>query len=506
MATKRSFGRWTPCAVLGVLALGSAAWAADQPQWGRAWSRNMVSDETGLPETFDPATGRNIKWSVRLGTNTHATPVVAGGKVLVGTNNDVPRDPRHEGDRGVLMCLDEADGRFCWQLVVPKIHGDRYKDWPLMGLCSPATVEGKRVYVVSNRGEVLCLDLAGQADGNDGPFKDEGRFMADGGPPMEVGPTDADILWRFDPHAEAGSYPHDSAHASILIDGRFLYLNTSTGVDNTHRQIRRPNAPSLIVLDKATGRFVAQDGERIGWRIFHCTWSSPALGEVGGRRLVFFGGGDGLCYAFEALRSASATDPVAKLKKIWWFDCDPTAPKQNVHQYMRNRNEGPSNIKGMPVFYRGRVYVAVGGDVWWGKNQAWLKCIDAAGAGDITAGGQRWSYPLLRHCCSTPSISGGLVYVADCGRTVHCVDAETGKPYWTHETKGEMWGSTLVADGKVYVGTRRKDFWILAAGKEKRVLCSVEMDGAMSSTPVAAGGVLYISTANRLYAVQKGAK
>ena len=154
MATKRSFGRWTSCAVLGVLALGSAAWAADQPQWGRAWSRNMVSDETALPETFDPATGRNIKWSVRLGTNTHATPVVAGGKVLVGTNNDVPRDPRHEGDRGVLMCFNEADGRFCWQLVVPKLNGDRYKDWPLMGLCSSATVEGKRVYVVSNRGEI----------------------------------------------------------------------------------------------------------------------------------------------------------------------------------------------------------------------------------------------------------------------------------------------------------------------------------------------------------------
>ncbi|HUU90912.1 MAG TPA: PQQ-binding-like beta-propeller repeat protein, partial [Phycisphaerae bacterium] len=64
----------------------------------------------------------------------------------------------------------------------------------------------------------------------------------------------------------------------------------------------------------------------------------------------------------------------------------------------------------------------------------------------------------------------------------------------------------LVADGKVYVGTRRKDFWILAAGKEKQVLCSVELDGAMSGTPTAAGGVLYIVTANRLYAVQEGGK
>jgi len=466
----------------------------------------MVSAETGLPATFDPASGRNVKWSVRLGTNTHGTPVVAGGKVLVGTNNDVPRDPKHEGDRGVLMCFSEAGGRFLWQLVVPKLGGSPHNDWPRMGICSPPTVEGDRVYVVNNRGEVMCLDLNGQADGNDGPFKDEGRVMADGGPPMDVGKTDADILWRFDTHAEAGSYPHDAAHASILIDGPYLYLNTSTGVDNTHRRIRRPNAPSLIVLEKATGRFVARDDERIGWKIFHSTWSSPALGAVGGRRLVFFGGGDGVVYTFEALDTARPPGDLALLKKVWWFDCDPTAPKEDVHEYVRNRKEGPSNIKSTPVFHNGRVYVTAGGDIWWGKNEAYLKCIDASGAGDITKTGEVWSYPLNQHCCSTPSIADGLVYVADCGRTVHCVDAETGKPYWTHETKGAIWASTLVADGKVYVGTRRKDFWILAAGKEKRVLCSVELDGAMSSTPTAANGVLYIVTANRLYAVQEAAK
>jgi outer membrane protein assembly factor BamB len=67
--------------------------AADQPQWGQAWSRNMVSAETNLPASFDPDTGRNIKWIVDLGTQTHSTPIVAGGRVYIGTNNDQPRDP-----------------------------------------------------------------------------------------------------------------------------------------------------------------------------------------------------------------------------------------------------------------------------------------------------------------------------------------------------------------------------------------------------------------------------
>ena len=140
-----------------------SALAADQPQWGRAWSRNLVSDERGLPDSFDPQTGRNILWSAELGTETHATPIVARGRVYIGTNNEHPRDPTQEGDRGVLMCFDEQTGRFLWQLVFPKRDEDIYFDWPQSGICSPVTVEGDRVYFVNNRGEVLCL--AGKEEG-----------------------------------------------------------------------------------------------------------------------------------------------------------------------------------------------------------------------------------------------------------------------------------------------------------------------------------------------------
>ena len=88
---------------------------------------------------------------------------------------------------------------------------------------------------------------------------------------------------------------------------------------------------------------------------------------------------------------------------------------------------------------------------------------------------------------------------------MHCVDAETGHPYWVHDARGEMWASTLVADGKVFIGTRKGDFWILAAGKEKRVLSSVRLEDPVISTAVAANGTLYVGTMTRLYALQKGA-
>ena len=483
-------------------AAGTFAIAGDQPQWGQRHTRNMVSSETGLPDTFDPETGENVKWVAPLGTRSYATPVVASGKVLIGTNNGQPRDPRRQGDRGVLFCLDASDGHLLWQLVVPKIAEDEFRDWPHVGIVSPPTVEGDRVYLVSNRGEVLCLDLNGLADGNDGPFHEEGRHASpEGSPLIAAGKSDADIIWVYDTVDELGVRLHDEAHGSVLLDGEILYVPTSNGVDGTHKLVPSPDAPSLIALEKRTGRLVAVDDVRIGPNIVHCSWSSPSLGEVLGRRLLFFGGSDGICYAFKALSSVPSTHEVAKLENVWRFDCDPAGPRGDLRRYQDNRQVGPSTIIGMPVFHEGRVYVTSGGDLWHGKLEASLKCIDATKSGDVTKSAELWSQPLKRHCMSTPSVVDGLVYVADCGRQVHCFDARTGEVYWVHDARGEIWGSTLVADGKVYVGTRRADSWILAASKDKRVLARVRLDSAMSATPTAAGGVLYVATMSQLYAL-----
>jgi hypothetical protein len=66
-----------------------------------------------------------------------------------------------------------------------------------------------------------------------------------------------------------------------------------------------------------------------------------------------------------------------------------------------------------------------------------------------------------------------------------------------------VWASTLVADGKVYLGSRRGDFWILAAAREKKVYCHVDLEGAVNATAVAANNVLYVATMKKLYAIEK---
>lgn len=472
--------------------------AGEQAQWGEAWSRNPVSAETGLPAEFDPDGGKNVKWMADLGSETHSTPVVAGGRVLVGTNNGNPRDPRHAGDRSVLMCFDEKDGSFLWQLVVPKLTTSRFWDWPKAGICSTATVEGDRVYIVSNRGEIMCLDMKGQADGNDGPYQDEARHaVPEGEEAVSLTEKDGDILWLFDMIKECGVRQHDQAHSSILVHGNHLYVNTSNGVDDEHRAIHAPEAPSLVVVDKRSGKLVATDGEQIGPRVFHSTWSSPALAELNGRTDIVFCGGDGVVYGFAPV-AEDGGGGVRTLKRIWKYDGDPGAPKEHVHRYRLNRKESPSNILSMPVVQDGKLYVTLGGDLWWGKNAAWLKCVELGGTGDLK---EKWSVPLDKHSMSTPAVADGLVYAADCEGNVFCVEEQSGTLIWRHEGTGSYWASPLVADGKVFIGSRNGRFRVFAAGREMELLGEVKAGTKISATAVAANGVLYVATMKRLFAV-----
>jgi outer membrane protein assembly factor BamB len=424
--------------------------------------------------------------------------------VLVGTNNGRPRDPKHQGDRGVLMCFNESDGSLLWQLIIPKIAD--YQDWPGVGLTGVPTVEGDRVYIVTNRCEVMCLDLDGLADGNQGPYQEESKYISPAGDPMPLDETDADILWVTDMIEEVGTHPHDSPHGSVLVLDRYLYVCTSNGVDASHQYIPAPEAPALAVFDKETGSLVAVDGENLGPRTVHCTWSSPSFGEAGGRELVVLGGGDGVCYAFDPVAATRESEEVEILKRVWRFDCDPAGPKEDIHSYKGNRKTSPVNITGMPVFVEAKVYVTAGGDLWHGKNEAWVKCIDASQTGTISESGQVWSYPLEKHCMSTVAVTEDLVFIGDCGRSFHCVDRATGERHWEHNAEGEIWGSPMVVDGKVFIGTRSGDLWGFAASKEKQVLSKVEMGAPIQGTVTAANGSLYVATMNTLFAISEPSK
>lgn len=519
---------------------GEDAW----PQWGGSAARNSVSDARHLPYEwtvgeFDPQSGawlsgnaKNIRWVAQLGSESYGSPVIAQGKVFCATNNGGGRLARYpaEVDLGVLLCFQQADGQFLWQHSCEKLAAGRNLDWPQQGICSNPLVEGNRLWVVTNRAEVVCLDTEGFRDGkNDGPFQQE----------ASTAPEESDVIWRFDLMGELGIVPHNMACCSVTAAGDLLLVGTSNAVDGNHETIPVPKAPSFVALNKHTGKLIWSDNSP-GGNILHGQWASPASAVLGGVPQAIFPGGDGWLYSFRADAGENGR-PVL----LWKFDCN---PKETV--WKENGRGDRNSLVATPVIAEGRVYLTTGEDPEAGEGRGILWCIDPTHRGDVspelvvdrqgqpvaprrvaavdpqagekvitnpnsaavwhygspkpTASDKKGSTSFLHRSLSSVAIRDGLLVLPDRAGVVHCLDAKTGKLHWTHDLMSGVWGSPLLADGRIYLGDEEGDVVVLALAPELEVLAQNAMGDAIYSTPAVVGKTLYIATRSHLFAIAEG--
>ncbi|MDP3000808.1 MAG: PQQ-binding-like beta-propeller repeat protein [Bryobacterales bacterium] len=466
----------TAAACLALVLCAADPSGGDWPMWGGTPGRNMVGTMSGAPTRWNVQTKENIKWVAPLGSHAYGNPVVSGGMVFVGTNNALALDPKQGGDRGVLMAFRESDGQFLWQHTSAKLATGDVNDWALQGVASSPLVEGDRLYYVSNRAELICLDTKGFTDGeNDGPYTAE----------VFKGPKDADVVWRFDMIARVGTFPHNLANSSPVSYGDLVYVSTSNGNDESHAKVPSPKAPTIVAVNKKTGELVWKDSA-VGGRILHGQWSSPAVGTIGDTVQLVSGQGDGWVRGFQALTG----------EKLWQFDLN---PKDAV--WPKSRNE----VVSTPIVVDNVVYLASGQDPEHGDGVGHLYAIDATKRGDITQTGRIWQYDKIRRSISTGALRDGILYYADFSGFLHALDAKTGKPFWVHDTLAAVWGSPYAVDGKVYLGNEDGNIVILQAGKVKKLIAEIDMGSSVYSTPVAANNTLYVVNRDHLFAIRGGA-
>ncbi len=519
----------------------TAAPAAVREVTKRNWSmfggtvaRNLVNlVEKNVPADWsvDPGKEQNIRWSVELGSKAYGGPIISNGKIFIGTNNDKPRDAKVTGDKGILMCLDEATGQLLWQAVHDKLPAGRVNDWPREGICSSPVVEGDKLYYVSNRCEVICADVEGLKNGNQG-VKDE-KYTT---------PGDADVLWRLDMIKELNVFPHNLATCSPLILGDILFLVTSNGVDEGHINIPQPGAPSFLAVDKNSGKVLwssnlpsaslvearkaqgnAVDIKALvdqGKLLMHGQWSNPVYAEPNGKPMIIFPGGDGWVYGFKPSTG----------ELLWKFDCN---PKKSFYKL---GGEGTRNdFVSTPVVADGLLYIGVGQDPEHDKGVGHLWCIDISkepGADkDLSPRDEKynpkdpanaksglvWHYGgqagedyernyFFGRTMSTCAVHDGLLYTSEYDGWVHCIDAKTGKKYWDHDMGADTWSSTLWVDGKIYIGNEAGKMHIFAHGKTKKLLKTINMKCKIRATPVAINGNILMITENPCRLISIGAK
>ncbi len=543
----------------------TAAGAADWPSWGGQPSRNMASEtEKGLPNgcsfgtknergEIDPSTTRNIKWIAKLGNKTYGSPVVSQGRVFIGTAGNRSTD-------AAIVCLDEGTGRELGRFNC----GSRNS----YGVCSTPTVEGDRLYFVGPESEVVCLDLAtwlkpSAAGADAGSVRHVvWRYdMAEKLHVMQDHVASCSVLVHGDfvyvctgnGRFKTPDKPFYPLTPSLVVFNKHTGQLVARDDEQIGEQLWRGqwSSPSLAMVNgKAQILFATGNGFCYAFepadpaaKVAPDRWITTTLRGP----IVYYinvkgqdtGGLSPAEYArkFTPLASMQKpalpvefrysinlpvmtpvhTIPTAKvpdvpiLKKIWWFDCLPPEYRNEPFYARGGKGDGgkhPCDIIATPVFYRNRVYVAIGGDPVHGSRNSRgnLVCIDPTRTGDITRSGRVWNYDELNAAITTVAITGGLVFVIDEASVIHCLDADTGQKYWTHALKGEtgqLNSAVLAVDGKLFAGKT-----ILAAGKTLKILGTIDGNNVTSSSaPCVANGVLFKVQGDRLWAVcDKGEK
>lgn len=430
-----------------------------------------------LPTEWSVAKGKhqNVKWVAEVGTRGYVAPAIAGGKIYVATNNGKPRDPKIKGARAVLMCFNEADGKFLWQITHDMPPPDVVTQAKDDGLLSTPTVVGDRLWYLAPASELVCA----RADGK--------------------------VLWTYDMMKELKVHPCYVSFCAPVVAGDLVFVVTGNGrVGGDDESFPEPDAPSFVAVHKDTGKLVWKDNSP-GKNVMQGQWASPAYAVLNGKPQIIFPGGDGWLYSFEP----------ATGKLIWKFDAN---PKGSVFKH----GKGDKSYLLTPVVHNGKVYTTIGQDPENGADVGHLWCIDPTKTGDISAelepgkanpnSGVVWHFGgkappggtrdfHFARSISAPVVHDGLVYAVDLDGFFYCLDAATGKPLWEEDLKAAVWGTPFWVDGKVYLGDDQAFVHVFAHGRTKKLLNKVEMEEPMKASLTAANGTLYILGDKHLYAI-----
>lgn len=226
--------------------------------------------------------GKYVIWRAKIGWNSGAV-ALSREKILVGTSfqREDPRTHKIAEEGGALKCFNSQTGEILWQSAHPRLP-ERVND--MLGFInSRPWVEGGRALYVSNRGELVCVDMEGFRDGkNNSPFTSEDL----------TGPTDADFIWKLDMVRELGVFKRDAGDVgnpicSPMVPGNLVFCVTGEGC----RPSGEPSsAPSFLAVDKESGK-VVWSSHAPGQAIMYGQWSSPAVARVNGVDQVIFPGG-----------------------------------------------------------------------------------------------------------------------------------------------------------------------------------------------------------------------
>lgn len=427
--------------LIALLALALAPLTATASDWSH-W-RGPLQTGVGFDKNLPDKVQGNIIWRAPFGSR--STPLVLNGSVYFinyaskKVKVGVKEEDVAESIRERVMCLNAESGKMVWEHTFPIFHTDIVTS--RLGWTNIAADPATGyIYAHGTQGLFMCLD------GKKGT-----------------------VVWQ---HSMGEEYGRVSGYGgritSPIVDEDLAIL----GMVNSSWGEQAKGANRYVAFNKLTGEVVWWS-EPAGSRGTY--YSAPAVATIGGQRLLIAGAADGSVFALKV-----------RTGEVVW----------------RYTNFSISPINSTPVVDGNLVYIGHGEESQGTSSQGRVICLDAS---QVEKGAPKlvWQKDAIHARYASPIIHDGRLYMPDDGGLLYCLDAKTGKSIWEFRYgRGEVRGSPVLADGKIYVGEVSARFHILEPGKKKCKRLDDEffpgaggVDIELNGSPAVAKGRVYFSTA-----------
>ncbi|MBU6221184.1 MAG: PQQ-binding-like beta-propeller repeat protein [Planctomycetes bacterium] len=388
-----------------------------------------------LITSFDPEKGTNVLWK-----NDEAggisTPVIMGGKLFTL----VRHKPGSQEEAEKVLCLDAATGKKLWENVFNVYLSD-----------VPAERVGWSAVVADPAsGTVFAHGVCGV-------------FTA-------IDAVTGKTKWQRSLHEEFGFLSTYGGRTNIPVVFEDLVIASAvvTGWGDTARPAHR-----FLGMDKATGTVRWMSGTKELPE--DTTYSTPSLADFGGAAALVFGSSDGSVWNFQPRTG----------KPVWNFKLS------------------RRGINTPPLVDSDTVVISQAEENLDNTSMGSATLFKAAGDGEITATAALWQKKGVMDGRSMPVVLGDRVYFIDDGAKVYAFDKATGTPVGRpQKLLGTIVrGSPLVADGKLYVCSTSGWHVLEPTADGLKFMNRIRLDenDEVTASPVAADGLLYLTTGARLY-------
>ncbi len=423
------------CAVALTGAIGGGWSKAADWPDWRGPQQNRHYDGPPLVTSFDPEKDTNVVWKSDESGGI-STPVIMGGKLFTL----VRHKPGTQEEAEKVLCLDAATGQKLWE----NVFNVYLSDVPAERVGWSAVVadpESNTVFAHGVCGAFTAIDAA-------------------------TGKT----KWQRSLHEEFGFLSTYGGRTNIPVVFEDLVIASAvvTGWGDTARPAHR-----FLGMDKATGAVRWMNGTKELPE--DTTYSTPSLAEFGGQAALVFGSSDGSVWNFQPRTG----------KAVWNF------------KLSRRGINTPPLVDGDTVI------ISQSEENLDNTSMGSATVFKAAGAGDITATAAVWQKKGIMDGRAMPVVLGERVYFVDDGAKVYAFDLKTGAPIGRpQKLLGTIVrGSPLVADGRLYVCSTSGWHVLEPTADGVKFVNRMRLDeeDEVTASPIAANGLLYLTTGARLY-------